>query len=146
MTALNANIASLNHRNSRLKLNRATLNADMAREVCGVIPLDFGEYVQADFVIYLYFEQRSKRWWPDSNIFAADRHGSFPIFLRATSEPLRSELLGLLLLASSDALSDMKEKLRDGRLRSPRWSSAFSTLDVWSLGNFEAIMDSLDSS
>jgi hypothetical protein len=84
-TELNSHIPSLDHRNQRLKLNRASLRADVVRDVIGLVPLEFWEFLQADFFLFLYCERRidGAMWWPDSNIYAADRDGAYPIFVRA---------------------------------------------------------------
>lgn len=147
VSRLNTDIASLEHRNERLTLNRATLNADIVKSICEKLPLEFWEYLQADFYLFLYFERTDRgpygvRWWPDSNIYATDRSGAFPLFARATNSELRKALLGPLGLDGRQNLEDFKEELNTQNYESLRWRSAFSKLPIWSLGNFDAILES----
>jgi len=141
---LNSRLDSLNYRNQRLKLNRSSLHADFIRDTCGRIPLEFWEYLQADFYLFLYFDRSSSSglWWPDSNIYATDRDGAFPLFARATQPKLRDGLLGPLRLATKEQIEKLKTELDSGKYEQMRWSSAFSRLNIWQLGNFAAILDS----
>lgn len=139
-------LASLEYRNQRLRLNRASLHADLIKEVCAKTPIEFWEYLQADYYPFLYFDRAGKdeRWWPTSNIYVADHYGGFPLFVRATQPELRSALLGPLKLATKSELEEFLEKIREGQYRYMRWQSAFSSLGIWELGNFEAILQSFE--
>ena len=46
-------LESLNHRNSRLQLNRLSVHADMLNERCTDSGISFNTIMQADFVLYL---------------------------------------------------------------------------------------------
>lgn len=147
LTRLNTRLGSLEYRKQRLKLNRVSLHADMIRDMSNLVPIDFWEYLQADFYLFLFFDRqdRNDRWWPDSNIFAADRDGAYPIFARATSPQLRDELLSPLGLASLEKMEQLENEIREGRYHQIRWNTAFSNLSIWSLGNFAAILETYRS-
>lgn len=144
VSRLNTSVSSLEYRNKNLKLNRASLHADFIKDVCEKVPIDFWEYLQSDFYLFLFFELQEieGRWWPDSNIYATDRDGSFPLFARATQVEIRENLLKPLGLNEKSALEKLKNDISEGRYNNIRWSSSFSRLQIWSLGNFEEILKS----
>lgn len=143
-TELNSHIPSLDHRNQRLNLNRASLRADTVRDVVGLVPLEFWEYLQADFFLFLYCQRRIEgaTWWPDSNIYAADRDGAYPIFVRAQKSSGQEDLLSILDLDTRAKLEAFAAELRTERYARYRWRSAFSTLRIGALANIDAILAS----
>jgi len=144
ITRINESLNSLAFRNKRLSLNRASLHADIVQDICKKVPLEFWEYLQADYYLFLYFDRSSDdgRWWPDSNIYATDHSGAFPLFARATYPELRDGLLSALNLASKAEIEQFSEDIKVGRYQNIRWRSAFSQLEVWKLGNFDTILGS----
>ena len=138
---LSTNLESLEARNLRLELRRASVHADVIKQICDLANLDFTEFMQAEFVIYLFtaIENEDYFWWPDSNIYASDSHGAFPWFARAVSSPYREQILSLIGLQNREEVDAVLERVGNGSIRSPRWRSAFSTLPVARLGNFQEI-------
>jgi hypothetical protein len=67
-TLFRHHLRSLEYRNERLKLNRASVRADLLKERCTAIGIEFRQLMEADFVMYLsgairYGEGRI--WWPE---------------------------------------------------------------------------------
>lgn len=143
----NSSIDSLNHRNSRLKLNRVSIQADTVREVVGRVPIEFSEYLQADFVLFLYSDRRIANgiWWPDSNIFAVDQGGAYPIFVRAQNASLPDTIMSILNLDEKEKLERFAAELQTEKYTRYRWRSAFSTLPIGSLANIGPILEGLSA-
>lgn len=140
-------LESLAYRNKRLELRRTSLFADTVKEICEQVPIEFVEFLQADFFLFMFYEFSGLegQWWPDTNIYAVDSYGSYPIFVRAVREPLRTELLQPLNLNGISQLESLEEEIRAGKFQGYRWSSSFTHLSFWSLANLGAILESYRS-
>jgi hypothetical protein len=81
---------SLKHRDERLKLNQLSVRADMLEQRSHASGLQFGDLMQADFVLFFndaitsYREKRRQRWWPETLLYYRGR-APFEIFARAES-------------------------------------------------------------
>lgn len=141
---INTDIQSLEHRNLRLKSNRASLRADFIKETANNVPIEFGEYLQADFFLFMYCDRRveGEIWWPDSNIYSSGRSGAYPIFVRAQRSDMRDRVLSVLDLNSKVKLEKLAADLRTERYARFRWRSAFSNLAIGSLMNIDALLAS----
>ncbi|HEX8584349.1 MAG TPA: toll/interleukin-1 receptor domain-containing protein [Allosphingosinicella sp.] len=99
--------ASLEHRNTRLKLNRISLQADLLKEAHpdGSMP-SFEAIMQADLVLYLRGEGQPTfyNWYPLTLAYALRRYSAFPLFARAESKAYLSRLAPLLGVDSPEAV------------------------------------------
>jgi hypothetical protein len=141
LKGLNTHLQSLDTRNGRLSLRRASPHADVIREVCESVKIDFVDYMQADLLLYLTQNQQPSTywWWPDSLIYAADSHGAFPWFARAIEPHYRDGLMSIIGVTDKSSLESLRKKIDQEELPLVRWPSAFSTVDIKSLANFDAI-------
>lgn len=139
---LNEYLRSLEGRNQRLGLNRLSIQSDLIRELCGIVKIEFVEYMQADLVIYVHESTKEGRWWPDSLLYATESSGSFPIFARAVEPSLRDDLLDLMGVAGKESLQVLINKLASGEIEPVRWQSPFSTVDIRRLANLDKVMTS----
>jgi hypothetical protein len=108
------------HRNNRLRLNRASLTTDMLKERCMPEHTPFGELVQADVFLALYgvvhLKDRSetgmRRYWgPRTTVYSSDaRH--LPIFLKAVDSDVRSGIRVAIGVASA---ADMAKRIDEAR-------------------------------
>jgi hypothetical protein len=133
-------IYSLDSRNKRLKLNRASIKSDIIKEICGSVKIDFVEYMQADLILYFSEYIREGRWWPDSLLYATDTHGAFPWFAKAIEPGLRQELMSLVGVQDRASLERFIALIDSGAMPPIRWQSAFSTADMKTLANLNGIL------
>jgi hypothetical protein len=110
-TVFNQHVATLESRNSRLRLSRASLHADLIKQAHpnGGSP-SFEAIMQADFVLYLNAPTGGFRkiWLPFTLVHAGYGHGPFELFARAESKAFFSSLSQLLDVASVETF---KEKI-----------------------------------
>lgn len=142
---MNSYLHSLEARNSRLNLRRASLHSDLIKHVCELTGMEFRDYMQADLLLYLRAINSNKdlRWWPDSLLYAADKYGSFPWFIRAMAPPFRERLLGLFGIRSKAELDSLISKFESRQIETPRWQSVFSSIEVLELANLKAISETM---
>jgi len=142
LNSLNTYLESLEARKSRLSLRRASLHADVIREICETCKIDFVEYMQADLILYFVESQDddSRYWWPDSLIYATDSHGSFPWFTKATQPSYRDRFMPLIGVSDRQSLERLIQQIDTEKIPKVRWSSVFSTADVKALANLTNIL------
>ncbi|TGK41239.1 SEFIR domain-containing protein [Leptospira andrefontaineae] len=81
-------LPSIKNRNTRLKLGRLSLHADLIKERTQLSGIDFNSIMQADFVLYirgLLDSIRNKEgslWWPETLVFMTHWPKPFEIFVR----------------------------------------------------------------
>ncbi|QFT78225.1 toll/interleukin-1 receptor domain-containing protein [Erythrobacter sp. THAF29] len=141
LRSLNCFLPSLDARKSRLKLNRASLEADLIKEFCETLSIDFADFIQADLVLAISQSdwEAQRIWWPDSAIYVADSYGALPWFIRAEQIDFRDKFMPMLKISGPDDIDKMIEDIKSGRIREIRWTSAFSTLDLPILMNLSSI-------
>lgn len=141
LNSLNRYLESLESRNKRLKLNRASLHSDLIKEMCETTKIDFVDYVQTDLILFFALSQWEARklWWPDSLLYAADAHGALPWFVRAKKAPFRDKLMPLLGIAGPSDIDSIFERMDRGEIPSVKWQSAFSTANLRELANLDEI-------
>jgi hypothetical protein len=119
-------LSSLEHRNKRLNLRRASLWADLLKDRCGGSRLDFRELMQADFVLYIRICMDILRlggwrqWWPETLIYAGD-DGPFEIFARGQSKRYFQRIGAIFDVEEKDDLTPLAEAFNTRRLVSPQW-------------------------
>lgn len=103
------------HRNRALKLNRASLSADMLKERCVLETCSFGEMEQADVFLTLRSvvdsgvtarEEWPPYWAPRTSVYA--RGNKHPVFMRANDDDVR---VGLWAALGVKSASELKSRL-----------------------------------
>ena len=116
---------SLEYRNRRLKLHRLSLRADLLKERCQAIGIDFRYLMQADFVLFiradLYSEELSDRWWPETLLYLGHFPGPFEIFARAESKRYFEKIKCLFDIDSPDDFKQLLEEYKQGKKSLPQW-------------------------
>lgn len=121
---LRRSLHSLTHRNSRLKLQRSSLRADMLKERCIGVPLQFTDIMQADFVLYLRGQLHQtgyRRWFPETLLYIGRYRGAFEIFARARSASYFENVKKILGITDKQQLSELIESFESGARRLPTW-------------------------
>ncbi len=142
---LNQYLRSLEARNARLKLNRVSLHSDLIKEICLVTKIDFVEYMQADLLICLSENLKKSRWWPDSLLYAADAHGSFPWFARAIDSKFGRNLLSVIGVNSKSDLESLIDRVTSNQEMRISWDSSFATADIRMLANLDGILATFEN-
>lgn len=120
-------LRSLGYRNTRLKLQRMSVTADLLKQRATPSELHFDDLMEADFVLFLWCDLHplghkfgSVRWWPETLIYADRHHGPFEIFARAQSKRFFDRLKVALGIEDKTALLELVEKYKTGKLDLPR--------------------------
>ena len=118
-------IRSLQHRNQRLNLNRASLSADLLRERCTGTGYHLEDLMQADFVAFMRSELNAvsnvMRWWPETLVFRNQANPPFEIFARASSRTYFEKVRPLLDIKSPKDLEPLFEQYQKGTRQLPTW-------------------------
>jgi hypothetical protein len=140
--AFDAQLVALDkHRNGRLKMNRASLSADLLKERCGPETLPFSEVMQADVILTLRSmvmlastDGWPSYWEPRTSVYA--QYGNkYPVFIRAVDKEVRAGLhiaLGVVSGADLAASLDNASKRLGGfqRLTNGRVFNQFNFTDA----------------
>jgi hypothetical protein len=126
---------SLESRNQRLGLRRLSVRADLLKERCKGVGLDFQDLMQADFICFMrdrVDRTNYSRWWPETLLYA-DRHSRpFEVFARSRSARYFERAKALLGVDSKDAVVEIVSSLDREQL--PRWQfESFSPADLLGL-------------
>ena len=122
------NIKSLQHRNDRLGLRRASLRADLLKSRAATSGLSFEHLMQADFTLFLRNAVEALRggerqsWWPDTLLYADNR--PLEIFARAQSRAYFELLKCILEVREKDELETLFKAFNERRLFLPQWTFA----------------------
>lgn len=133
--------SSLQHRNERLKLRRLSLRADLLKERCQGIGIDFRYLMQADFVSFMRAEIDSMRgdkyseWWPETLLYLGHYHSGFEIFARAKSRKYFDKIKCLFDINEPKDLSDLLAEYSEGKRKLPKWD--FDSFNPSALLGFE---------
>lgn len=119
-------IKSLSYRNQRLKLNRLSLRADILKQRCSVIGLEFRYLMQADFVGFMRAEIESSndyrlRWMPETLIFVVHSNYPFEIFARSVSKAYFDKVKVILRIQSPKDIEPLLQSYHDNRNGLPNW-------------------------
>lgn len=140
-TAFRAYLKSLEIRNQRLALGRASLHADLLKERNKASGLDFRDLMQADFVILMCAEIESddyNRWWPETLIYMeAHSATSFEIFARSISKSYFEKVKVLFGIKEKTDLYPLFESYKKGERQLPRWG--YRSINPILLFNYEKI-------
>lgn len=116
---------SLEYRNKRMNLRRLSLRADLLKDRCQGIGIDFKYLLQADFVLFVRAEVDAQddfsRWWPETLLWLGHFHSPFEIFARAASKQYFDKIKGLIGINDPSDLASLLESYKNGGRRLPRW-------------------------
>jgi hypothetical protein len=117
------------------RLGRLSAHADLLKERCQGIGVEFRHLMMADFVLYLNAcgKDRGFSWWPETLIYTAWHSPTMEIFARAKSRAYFAKIAPMLAVSSKEELTQRISKLDPQRI--PRWQfesinpSALACLD-----------------
>lgn len=116
---------SLEDRNQRLKLSRSSLRADLLKERCKGLGIEFRHLTQADFILFLRSHldrpEEHRRWWPETLLYVGDQAGAFEVFARSRSASFFERAKVLLGINSKEELQPLLEVFAADSDRLPRW-------------------------
>ncbi|MBN4078547.1 TIR domain-containing protein [Gammaproteobacteria bacterium AH-315-C21] len=116
---------SLEHRNTRLELNRLSVRADILEQRTKSSGIEFRHLMQADFVIFMRAEVETEdycsRWWPETLIYVGRFHSAFEIFARSISKQYFDKMKCLLAIEKPEDLNELLESYKSDRQKLPRW-------------------------
>ncbi len=135
----NTNVQSLSQRNTRLKLNRLSVKADMLSERATGTGIDFNFVMAADFVLYLRSipDGGWSGWWPDTLVYVGRFGGPFEMFARAKSVRYFDRIKGLIGFANKQALGAYIQKTTLEPNMLPRWQ--YQRLGIGRLTAYDAL-------
>lgn len=126
---------SLDQRNSRLSLRRASLSADITKENNNGTGIDFKLLMQTDFILFLRTSiDKSGFWWPKTLVYLGLFHGAFEIFHRATSKQYFEKIKSLLNIEEKTDLNGILEEEKSNGARYYGFGHSFQ---IARLLNFE---------
>jgi hypothetical protein len=121
-------LKSLDRRNQRLNLRRASLHSDLLNKRSTIPPLAPDDLMQADFTLFLKGELHrtpdqwiKERWYPETLLYAGRHHQPFEIFARAQSCTYFNRLKLALGIENTDPLIKLREEYNKETLSLPRW-------------------------
>lgn len=118
-------LGTLNRRNSRLKLNRLSLHADLLEQRSKHSGIEFRYLMQADFILFMKSEIHNEdcysRWFPDTLIYVGHFHSAFELFARASSKSYFEKMKCLLGIDKPADLNELMEAFKTDRNKLPRW-------------------------
>jgi hypothetical protein len=120
-----AHLRSLEHRNTRLKLNRLSLHADLLEQRSKHSGIEFRYLMQADFILFMRAEiQQSNvysRWFPDTLVYVGRFHSALEVFARSSSKSYFEKSKCILGIDKPSDLNELMEVYKTDRNRLPRW-------------------------
>jgi hypothetical protein len=138
-----SHLKSLESRNSRLKLNRLSLHADLLRQRCVATGVTFDQVMQADFLLLLrdYIDtvrdNSHQGWWPDSLLNIVDRERPFEIFARAESNEYFQSIKVPLGIEKKEDFVPIFTAIKEEKLGSPSWE--YRRISIAALMGYEAL-------
>lgn len=116
---------SLENRNNRLKLNRASLRADLLKQRSENSEVKFHHLMQADFILYMRSEivnENHYRWWPETLVYAGRSYDvAFEVFARSISRNYFEKVKALLGIQTLQELEKVLSEFQEGKRQSPKW-------------------------
>jgi|SaaInl8_200m_RNA_FD_contig_51_87747_length_1719_multi_3_in_0_out_0_1 hypothetical protein len=118
-------LRSLDHRNTRLKLRRLSLHADLLEQRSKNSGIEFRYLMQADFILFMRAEIQQadyySRWYPDTLLYVGRFHSAFEIFARASSKSYFDKMKCVLSIDKPSDLDELMEAYKTNRERLPQW-------------------------
>jgi hypothetical protein len=128
---------SLDHRNKRLNLRRASLQADLLKQRSETTGVEFAYLMCADFVMYLRGVGGDYPWYPVTLVFATLNRAKFEMFSRARSEKYFERIESLLGVSNKAELGQKLDLIDEGRRR-PSFGG-YSSIDPRRLAQFDKL-------
>lgn len=127
---------SLENRNERLGLRRLSVRADLLKERCKGVGLEFQDLMQADFILFMRdhidHSDAHWHWWPETLLFADRFSRPFEVFARSRSTRYFDRAKVLLGVDSKEAVVGVVSSFDHGDL--PRWQfESFSPAHLFGL-------------
>jgi SEFIR domain len=122
-------VASLQNRNIRLGLNKISLRAEIIKDRCRNVPINFDQLMEADFIMYvrtLVDPVGEVPWYPITLIYCLRHRQNFESIARAASRSYFDEFKAVLGVANKDELSRALERLEASPTQLIKWQ--FETL------------------
>lgn len=124
-TVFRQSMKSLEDRNQRLKLSRSSLRADLLKERCKGLGIEFRHLTQADFILFLRSHldrpEEHRRWWPETLLYVCRQTGAFEVFARSRSSSYFERAKVLLGIDSKEQLQPLLNAFAAYSDRLPRW-------------------------
>jgi len=115
----------LEHRNSRLKLNRLSLHADLLEQRSKHSGIELRYLMQADFILFMRTEIKQadyySRWFPNTLLYVGRFHSAFEVFARASSKSYFDKMKCILGIDKPTDLNELMEEYKTNYQRLPRW-------------------------
>lgn len=125
-TVFHQQMDSLEHRNNRLRLNRLSVRADLLKERCKWVSIEFRHLMQADFILFmrgaLDNSDNYVHWWPETLLWLGYSPAPFEVFARSRSAAYFGGSKLLLGVNSKDGLVPVLEEFAADRQRLPHWN------------------------
>jgi hypothetical protein len=134
-------LRSLECRNERLRLNRQSLSADLLKERCKGIGIEFSYLMQADFVAFMRAEIEAKSdywWWYPETLLYLDRRSAFEVFARSISKDYFNKVKGILAIDEAKDLEPLLQSYQNGSRKLPNWGY-FNSVNPAILMGFEQL-------
>jgi hypothetical protein len=131
---------SLQYRNKRLNLRRLSLHADIVKQRCVGIGLQFRHVMQADFIVFLWAHvHEAGRWWPVTLLYASSDFGdgAFELYARSKSLSYFNKFKAALGIESKEQLEQLLKRFESNATGLPQWE--FTSLHPRGLMAFDAI-------
>lgn len=120
---ISQHISILEWRNKKHNLRRLSLHADILKDRCSAMPVNFTEVNQADFLCYLKAMTEKgddySFWWPTTLIYARTRH-PFEIFAKAIDLDYFQKIKPLIGISTAQEFFDWILAIENSD-RVPRW-------------------------
>ena len=120
-------LRSLEHRNTRLKLNRISVRADLLERRAKASGLPFQLLMQTDFTLFIrdcldvIRNGSYQEWWPETLVYIGRYSGAFEIFARAQSKEYFEKVKRLFDIENKDELGALMGAFKERKLRVPSW-------------------------
>ena len=141
-------IESLEHRKSRLKLNRISLQADLLKERSGVLDITFRQIMQADFLLFIRGSLDKLRnpddaiyqlgWWPMTLVYTGYDTKPFEVFSRAREKEYFENLCKVLGIRETGELDNLVDAYRSKKIQLPNFGG-WSRFDPILLMNYDSL-------
>lgn len=119
---------SLDHRNNRLQLNRASLRADLLEQRSKASGISFHQLMQADFTLYtrdcvdaLKYEMYQS-WWPETLLYVGRTGTIFEIFARSQSKEYFNKLKCVFDVNEKKDFEPLLQAIKENKLQVPKWN------------------------
>jgi len=144
---IHQHLDSFKFRNQRLKLNRASVRADILEKRSHASGLRFVDLMQADFVLFFfdaitaYKEKGGQRWRPETLVYYRECAPPFEIFARSESLQYFSKVAPLLGIKSKAELGEMLPLfgVQGTPIYLPKWD-VFRSISLEGALNFDKLV------